>query len=59
MVQKPYDIGTIDDAIKEIEDKIKTSAEPYYIELLDRLKNIQREQNKKHIKGGFKGFGIS
>lgn len=50
---------TLDESIRELEEKITRDPNPYYLSLVDRLKKIRDEPEHRRKKGGFKGYGVS
>jgi hypothetical protein len=48
---KKEKINPLENAINEVEDKIKKSSDPYYLRILENLKHIQRDLNSSNIKG--------
>lgn len=55
MVKKESTIP-LEDAIYEVEDKIKKSSDPYYEKIHENLKQIQRELKNYNVKDGSKNI---
>ena len=52
-------VKTLEESIYELEKKIAQDPNPYYLNLIDRLKKIRDEPEYHRKKGGFKGHGVS
>jgi len=56
MMVKKETVNPLEHAIHEVEDKIKKSSDPYYLKILENLKQIQRELKNSNIKGDSKKY---